>query len=260
MSKSAQIRIEDARAVFRLVGDCSELGDDLQAWLQRMTDGAAALLDCQSASCGEFRVIDGRSHPVAAAFHGYDAAMLASHAAWLADPSLPGNPVYEGFERRPDEITAGVEDLIPRGEWEASRYYNELLVPMDMGDSFLSKRFIPTDGSPHYVTVSRPVRAARFTAREKAVATLLHDAVADRLGRALATSADPQASLPPRLRHVLNGLLDGDSEKQVAARLGVTAATVHEHVKRLYRRFGVQSRAELLAHFLRRYRAVNRSP
>jgi DNA-binding NarL/FixJ family response regulator len=39
-------------------------------------------------------------------------------------------------------------------------------------------------------------------------------------------------------------LLEGDSEKQVAARLGLSPATAHEYVTALYRHFGVQSRAQ----------------
>jgi len=46
--------------------------------------------------------------------------------------------------------------------------------------------------------------------------------------------------------------LEGDSEKQVAARLGLSRQTVHQYVTMLYRHFGVFSRAQLLAHILRR--------
>jgi DNA-binding CsgD family transcriptional regulator len=62
------------------------------------------------------------------------------------------------------------------------------------------------------------------------------------------------SGLSPRKREVLHCLLDGDGEKQVALRLGIHPATVHDHVKRLYHHFGVSSRAELLAYFLRRHR------
>ncbi|HTO96771.1 MAG TPA: LuxR C-terminal-related transcriptional regulator, partial [Myxococcales bacterium] len=39
----------------------------------------------------------------------------------------------------------------------------------------------------------------------------------------------------------------GRSEKQVAAQLGLSLHTVHDYVKGLHRRLGVQSRGELLA-------------
>jgi DNA-binding CsgD family transcriptional regulator len=52
------------------------------------------------------------------------------------------------------------------------------------------------------------------------------------------------AHLSPRLKQTLDGLREGDSEKQVAARLGISQPTAHEYVHRLYRHFGVSSRAE----------------
>lgn len=51
-------------------------------------------------------------------------------------------------------------------------------------------------------------------------------------------------------RHVLRLLLKGISEKRVAASLSVSYHTVHSHVKHIYRQFGVQSRAELMALYL----------
>lgn len=65
--------------------------------------------------------------------------------------------------------------------------------------------------------------------------------------------AEPLAdALSPRLRQTLACLLEGDGEKQVAARLGLSAPTTHQYVTALYRHFGVRSRAQLLTHFLRR--------
>lgn len=64
----------------------------------------------------------------------------------------------------------------------------------------------------------------------------------------------PAVPLSPRTRQTLDCLLAGDSEKQVAARLGLSRHTVHVYVKTLYRRFGVSSRGELFARFVRRAR------
>src|SRR5688500_9364645 len=57
--------------------------------------------------------------------------------------------------------------------------------------------------------------------------------------------------LSPRMQQTLQSLLTGDSEKQAAAKLGVSRNTVHVYVKQLYRRFGVNSRGELLAKWVR---------
>ena len=66
------------------------------------------------------------------------------------------------------------------------------------------------------------------------------------------SSAPPDGDLTPRAAETLRHLLAGDSEKEVARRMHLSPHTVHGHVKALYRRFGVSTRAELLAHHLRR--------
>ena len=58
--------------------------------------------------------------------------------------------------------------------------------------------------------------------------------------------------LSPRLRQTLAYLLEGDSEKQVADRLRLSHDTTHQYVTALYRHFGVGSRAQLMAHVLKR--------
>jgi len=60
------------------------------------------------------------------------------------------------------------------------------------------------------------------------------------------------AALPPRMREVLELILEGLSEKEIAAKLGLQFNTVHGYVKKLYQRFGVSSRAELMARWIER--------
>jgi DNA-binding CsgD family transcriptional regulator len=57
--------------------------------------------------------------------------------------------------------------------------------------------------------------------------------------------------LSARMRQTLQGLLAGEAEKQIAYRLKLSPHTVHVYVKGLYRHFGVSSRGELLARFVR---------
>ncbi|GMV30185.1 MAG: hypothetical protein AMXMBFR59_23100 [Rhodanobacteraceae bacterium] len=53
--------------------------------------------------------------------------------------------------------------------------------------------------------------------------------------------------LSPVERHILSGLLRGDTEREIAAGLGQKPATVHKYVGDLHARFGVRGRAELMA-------------
>jgi DNA-binding CsgD family transcriptional regulator len=56
--------------------------------------------------------------------------------------------------------------------------------------------------------------------------------------------------LSRRMEQTLRSLLGGDSEKQVAAKLGLSQHTVHVYVKQLYKKYGVSTRAELLARWV----------
>ncbi len=66
--------------------------------------------------------------------------------------------------------------------------------------------------------------------------------------------ADPEESkdrkMSPRMRQTLEGLLCGESEKQIAYRMGISQHTVHFYVKALYKLYGVNSRGELLSRFV----------
>lgn len=64
---------------------------------------------------------------------------------------------------------------------------------------------------------------------------------------------DPKLSR--RQRQTLRHLLEGDLEKQVAAKLGVSRHTIHIYVKALYKHFDVSSRGELLAKCLSQARS-----
>jgi DNA-binding CsgD family transcriptional regulator len=73
------------------------------------------------------------------------------------------------------------------------------------------------------------------------------------------TASWPAAhGLPPRLAETLAALFEGLPEKEIARRMGLSPHTVHDYVKTLYRRFRVQSRAELVALALRA--ATERNP
>lgn len=53
--------------------------------------------------------------------------------------------------------------------------------------------------------------------------------------------------VPTRHHQVLEGLLRGLSEKEIAAELNLSSRTVHKYVENLYRHFGVNSRPRLMA-------------
>jgi len=84
-----------------------------------------------------------------------------------------------------------------------------------------------------------------FTARDVALARALADNLSWLLRVEIVTQRHD--GLSPRLRQVLACLFEGDGRKQIAYKLKLSENTIAAYLKDLYGRFGVQSKAELLA-------------
>ena len=65
------------------------------------------------------------------------------------------------------------------------------------------------------------------------------------------TPATPTAQLTPRERQVLQGIVDGLSDKEISTRLDLSTLTVRTHVKHVYRKLHVNSRTQLLSQYLK---------
>ena len=124
---------------------------------------------------------------------------------------------------------------------------------MERDHCLVSPHRLP-DGSLHMLTLHRAAGERDFSPRERRLLLLAHAEVGRLIGPVLVRLDDPfsPTRLPPRVRETLSCLLDGDSEKQAAARMNLSRETVHQYVKALYRHYRVESRAELLARVLRR--------
>jgi DNA-binding CsgD family transcriptional regulator len=84
--------------------------------------------------------------------------------------------------------------------------------------------------------------------RQQRLLGFFHGELGPLIGQSLASHADPSSDrLSRRLRATLACLLEGDGEKHVASRLGLSQATIHQYVTALYRHSNAGSRAQLLA-------------
>lgn len=135
----------------------------------------------------------------------------------------------------PDRILGQRPDLDP---WRT----------LDCEHFILSSRRVPGVNCVHLITLTRPQRREPFGDVDRRVVALFHHELG-RLWRGVGPAVD--TVLGPGLRQTLELLLDGASEKQIATRLQLSAHTVHDRVKRLYRRFDVHSRAQLSARLSR---------
>jgi DNA-binding NarL/FixJ family response regulator len=103
------------------------------------------------------------------------------------------------------------------------------------------------------IALSRRHGARDFLAREIAIVRELHAELARAIGGSLARYADPSPrALSPRARQVLTWLLDGEGDKQIAARLNLSRFTVNHYAKLIFRHFQTTGRAELQGRWIRR--------
>lgn len=264
MAKSERLAAAAELAVARLVGECRELGDDSTAWQAHLAGGLVAL-------CGGLVAWVGAGSPPGAAGAGLGPAWVPAGSAgawassavrdrWLARASDPAmvaaHPAAAAFVARPEpDLTLTRRELVSDAAWGRSAFVNELLRADGMDEGLVSRRRLGGTPGSYVITLVRAAGDAPFRADARRLVERVQRELGPHLGRSLLLTTQPSLrGLTPGARCVLERLLDGDSEKEAALRLGLRPGTVHDHVKRLYKHFGVNSRAELLAHFLRRYR------
>lgn len=121
----------------------------------------------------------------------------------------------------------------------------------EAGREQLLTSFFPVDeDSATQVVFYRRSQLANFALREKQIVALLFGQVEWLHRHGVHPQAQQQVlKLSPRERQVLTLMLNGDSRKKIAAKLGIREYTVAGYQKKLHRCFGVTSRAELQAHF-----------
>jgi DNA-binding CsgD family transcriptional regulator len=143
--------------------------------------------------------------------------------------------------------------LMSYGATQSSIVWNEYHRPARIDDRLISVYRRSDDGAVSVITLHRAPGEREFSARERRLLGFFYGEIGRLIGRPLVSATEPSTDkLSPRLRQTLACLLEGDSEKQVAARLGLSQPTTHQYVTALYRHFGVGSRAQLLAMFMKR--------
>lgn len=135
--------------------------------------------------------------------------------------------------------------------WFEGSYYKTIYLAFGIRDAIWAGIPINEDAES-YFGFFRGLDDARFGAREKATVDYALRGLRwfhrqQMLGEGLSLASAP---LTPLERKVLHGLLHGRAAKDIAAALGQSDHTTREYVKRLLRKYGVSSRAELMALWL----------
>jgi DNA-binding CsgD family transcriptional regulator len=254
MAHSCRLRTRDLRGVYQLLGECCELGADPLAWRQHLVERLPALLGGQLGHYMEVRVV---GQPFGQPFW---LAPLASLDFGWGTPSdrkpfdahlATGRP-EDGPHITPDLLTRRVKTVqwaenpaCP--DWHGSYFFNAYVKHTHLDDGLMAHQLVGP-GQMRWLIANRARGDRHFSVRDRRLMKLLNLELIRLLGHRLARLGEPSVSdLPPRLREVLICLMNGDSEKQAALKLGLSRYTVHDYVKLLHARFGVSSRGELLS-------------
>lgn len=259
--KSAHLRLQDLRGLYELANECRERGDDAVAWRRHWFAGLARLIDADLAAGGELAgVRSGVQRNLGNAAWGWEHGF--NPAGWrralellAADPAYSPQMVeYARRLRHQEGAALSGSDLIGEREVLRGLDYQEVYRTIGVHHVLWCSRFIPgapdeTNGGLFWRSAGR----SDFRDREKAIVAEGYALLAPLVGGALARFAEPSpAALSPRLRQVLRCILEGDGDKQIAARLTISPHTVNQYVKAIFQHFGVRSRAELMARWVRR--------
>jgi len=263
MPKSARLRVQDIRRIAAIVGECRELGDDAAVWRPHWFAGLAGLVGAGIVMGGELTgVRAGKPCYTAMADwgwqHGFNRLGWERATAEMAtDPCLSRILSFGDYLQRmlqDDGASLSRTDYLTDGYWYRSWEYEHLPQAAGVDHALFCFHSLPgTRDEFHGLFLCRETGARDFSGRDKALVREAQWTLRPLVGGPLARSCEPSPSaLPPRVRQVLQCLLEGDSDKQIAGRLGLSRFTVNGHTKVLFRHFGVAGRLELLARWVRR--------
>jgi DNA-binding CsgD family transcriptional regulator len=264
MAKSAQLRASDVRALYELVGECRDLGDDSISWRRHLAAGQARLIGAGvSIVCAVADVRADQPTDLGTTDWGWEngfdrVGWERSLAEFHRDPSCENIPAFQQYLQRmigADGVALTRPDLVADRSWYSSWTFQGVNRAIGVDHTLWCFRSAAQAGADEYtgVILTRPLGDANFSDRDKSIAQEAQRLIAPLVGGPLMNFSEPSpAELTPRVRQVLRCLLEGDGDKQIAARLELSTYTVNQYTKLIYRHFNVRSRAELLALWIRR--------
>lgn len=151
------------------------------------------------------------------------------------------DPMAQAFLRRQMGLWACSRPmLVDDRTWNRSSHVNEGWRTFGLNEGAVSSVALGPQVEG-YFTITRCWGTPPFHLDQIKLLQLLHQATAwlDRGDWRV-------AQLAPRLQSVCRQLLGEASEKEIAARLGLSVRTVHKYTEQIYRQLEVSSRAELM--------------
>jgi hypothetical protein len=229
MGKSGLLRLRDVRRAFRVVGECRDLGSDSEAWRRHALQGMGHLIGARVGIgvAVHWRRPDGPFRVVRALSTGFEPNEQIAFAEYhrhhsrspMDDPIIARLRTLSG-----SLLTHTRPQLIDDARWYASRTFNEHHRAGGIDHFIGSLRERSPGGATDLMTLYRSVGERDFSPRDPRLMHLFHSELGRLIGPVLTPDdGSDHPRLSPRLRQTLDRLLAGDSEKQVARRLGLSS-------------------------------------
>lgn len=252
------VRVDDVRQLIRLSGECREIRASGAHPVPHFLAGIAQITRAQVGILFKALLARG-APPVAEEVHDVGWASASDrdrvYSYVLANP-IERDPMCRlAMSAGTETITITRSDAIGARAWADSEVRNDVHRPSGVGDSLMSVARRSPAGSARVIVLKRAFGEAAFGEDERSFLEVAHTECADLLEAP--DVAKLGATWSPRERETLDLLLTGVSERAIAESLGLSPHTVHEYVKRIYRRTGVASRAELMARALEHARRTH---
>jgi DNA-binding CsgD family transcriptional regulator len=246
------VRAEKARALLRLQGELREMRGDAMTLRQHALEGLCQIV---GAAVGMLAMATDHQPGMTTRILdyndcGYSDSDRASLLRHLVEHGASSDPCIAKMSQREANIVAlRSDDLLPGRAWYETAYVNEYLYPARLDKALHCRRATDQPEVVHGMTLQRCWGDRAFTEEDCSLLELFQQEcgwIYDVGSHGVDGGTLPGVQLPPRLRSVLEQLLTGASEKQIADQLGLTPQTLHQYVKAVYRAANVRSRAELI--------------
>jgi DNA-binding CsgD family transcriptional regulator len=260
MSISSVVRVADVRAVFRLLNEIQAMSSQPGSWEAHMVDGLCRLVHADQ---GASIVLDGfgptgdiGAVSFAASSHWMNPKAIEQWTSAMGPLRWRDDPLVDRSTKLRPAVAHTVlrPELMPDAEWHhASNPHLELARAADIGSHLIMFHRLDRPSRVRGVTLHRSQSDKPFSQRQRDTLHLFNLELCRLYRQRKLPGIDgPDLSmLSARQRQVLSHLLAGDTERQAAEALGISVHTANDHVKAIYKRLGVSSRAALMARFVR---------
>ena len=252
MGRSQRLRFDDIRNVFRLVGECCELGQKPETWRQHMLMRLNQMVGARVSYALQARppLVNNMSTVTSFIADGLNDNGHETMFKYFFEGGYKEDATYPAlipYYLRGQHFTVRRRELLDDGPWYSSEVTQRNCEALGTDDFMSTQFFIVPPFTTHAINFHRDKSDRRpFDIREERITQLFHTELGRLWDKKDLPKPDPCEGLSPRMRQIIAFIREGFSEKEIAAKTKLSQHTVHDYIKRLHTHFSVSNRAGLL--------------